>query len=302
MTEAWQGRVDDPTDPLTFRLHQVVRKLVPGAAPGVALLGFACDEGVRRNGGRPGAAHGPAALRRCLANLPAAPRAVHDAGDIACSDGDLEAAQRRFADNITELLDAGHLPIGMGGGHEIAFASYLGLARSARPGRIAIVNLDAHFDLRRDPVATSGTGFLQALRHAGEHGTALDYFCLGVSPSSNTPRLFRTAEETRSRYMTDQELTASNLAANIDRLLRWLAPAASIYLSICLDVLPGAVAPGVSAPSARGVALEVLEPVIDAVRHTGRLRLVDVAELSPPLDRDDATARIAARLIHRLLA
>ncbi|HSM11812.1 MAG TPA: formimidoylglutamase [Lysobacter sp.] len=301
--DGWHGRIDDPSDPLAFRLHQVIRPIDQATSPGVALLGFASDEGVRRNGGRPGAALGPGALRRCLSNLPAPQsRAVYDAGDIDCTDGDLEGAQLRFARRVTRLLDAGHFPLGMGGGHEIGFASYLGLAGSAKPGRIAIVNLDAHLDLRDAPVANSGTPFLQALRHAQAHGVQLDYFCLGASASSNTQRLFRTAHETGSRYLHDDELTASRQDANIERLLEWLTPADSIYLTICLDVLPAAVAAGVSAPSARGVALDVLEPVIAAIRDTDRLKLADIAELSPPLDRDDATARVAARLTHRLMA
>jgi len=301
--DAWRGRIDDASDPQAFRLHQVVRPIEQAACPGVALLGFASDEGIRRNGGRTGAALGPAALRRCLSNLPATDsRAMYDAGDIACTDGDLEGAQLRFARRITQLLDAGHFPVGMGGGHEIGFAGYLGLAGSARPGRIAIVNLDAHLDLRDAPLASSGTPFLQALRHARANGLQLDYFCLGASASANTQRLFRTARETGSRYLHDDEMTASRLDANIERLLQWLAPADSIHLTICLDVLPAAVAAGVSAPSARGVALDVLEPVIAAIRTTGRLKLADLAELSPPLDRDDATARVGARLIHRLIA
>ena len=301
--DGWHGRIDDPSDPQTFRLHQVVRPIDQAASPGTALLGFASDEGVRRNGGRPGAALGPAALRRCLSNLRAIDdRAVYDAGDIDCTDGDLEGAQLRFARRVSQLLDAGHFPLGMGGGHEIGFASYLGLVGSARAGRIAIVNLDAHLDLRDAPIANSGTPFLQALRHARGNGVQLDYFCLGVSAASNTQRLFRTARENGSRYLYDDEMTASGLDQNIEQLLEWLAPADSIYLTICLDVLPAAVAPGVSAPSARGVALEVVEPMIAAIRNTGRLKLADLAELSPPLDRDDATARVAARLIHRLIA
>src|SRR3546814_4840964 len=71
-------------------------------------------------------------------------------------------SQIGFARKITALLDAGHFPIGMGGGHEIAYASYLGLVNSdiALGKRIAIVNLDAHFDLRESSVASSGTPFL----------------------------------------------------------------------------------------------------------------------------------------------
>src|SRR3546814_12277667 len=50
--------------------------------------------------------------------------------DVSCADTDLENSQIGFARKITALLDAGHFPIGMGGGHEIAYASYLGLVNS----------------------------------------------------------------------------------------------------------------------------------------------------------------------------
>jgi formiminoglutamase len=271
------------------------------AEPGIALLGFASDEGVRRNQGRTGAAQGPAALRQALASLPVAhSRPLYDTGDIACTDGDLEGAQQRYADRMTELLADGHFPVGMGGGHEIAFGSYLGLANSPDAGRIAIVNLDAHFDLRDSSVATSGTPFRQALRHAAEHGIALDYFCLGVSKASNTRRLFHTAAETGTRFLMDVDMTPANAAAQVEQLLQWLQPADSIYLTVCLDVLPHAVAPGVSAANPRGVTLETLEPLIAAVAGTGRLKLCDIAELCPPLDRDNVTAKVAARLIHGL--
>ena len=67
--EGWSGRIDLPEDASTRRWHQWVRTPLPGAAPGVAVLGFACDEGVRRNHGRTGAADGPAALRSRLVSV-----------------------------------------------------------------------------------------------------------------------------------------------------------------------------------------------------------------------------------------
>lgn len=303
--DGWHGRVDSGDDPEAFRWHQVVRDLGPSAPPGIALAGFACDEGIRRNGGRTGAAAGPAALRRALANLPvmnALP--LYDIGDVTCTDTDLEGAQDKFAQRITALLNAGHFPIGLGGGHEIAFASYLGLANSdiARAKRIAIVNLDAHFDLRDGPTANSGTPFLQAIHHARQHGISLEYFCLGVSESANTRRLFSTAEATGTRYCLDRELSVASVNAKVAHLLQWLEPAETIYLSICLDVLPPWIAPGVSAPSARGVGVEVVEVLLAAIAGTGRLKLCDVAELSPSFDRDGTTARVAARLLHQTVA
>jgi formiminoglutamase len=299
----WSGRVDLPEGPATRRWHQWVREPAIGAAPGVVMLGFASDEGVRRNGGRVGAAEGPAALRRMLSNLPLLDDTpLYDAGDVDVANGDLEGAQRRYAEQLAALLDAGHLPVGLGGGHEIAFATYQGLALhlgEKRP-RVAIVNFDAHFDLRRQDHASSGTPFLQAIEHAAALGLPLDYCVLGISVAANTRVLFDTADQLGVHYVRDDELGLLDLPARIAQLQAKLANVDVIYLTFCLDVLPHAMAPGVSAPSARGVPMEVVEPLLDAIAATGKLKVMDVAELSPPLDRDNATARVASRLIHRV--
>lgn len=63
--EGWQGRVDSDDDQEAYRWHQIVRGLVPNAPPGIALAGFACDEGIRRNGGRLGAADGTNGAGAC---------------------------------------------------------------------------------------------------------------------------------------------------------------------------------------------------------------------------------------------
>ena len=120
----WSGRIDLPEDASTRRWHQWAREPAAGGAPGVAVLGFASDEGVRRNGGRPGAAEGPAALRKMLSNLPLLDETpLYDAGDVDVAGGDLEGAQLKYAERLAALLDAGHLPVGLGVGHEIAFAT-----------------------------------------------------------------------------------------------------------------------------------------------------------------------------------
>jgi formiminoglutamase len=73
-----------------------------------------------------------------------------------------------------------------------------------------------------------------------------------------------------------------------------------VYLTVCLDVLPGAQAPGVSAPAPLGVPLAQVERLIDQVLASGRLVAADIAELNPALDRDGLTARVAARLAARI--
>eukprot|EP01136_Pigoraptor_vietnamica_P017509 Opistho-1_new@62755 len=87
----WTGRVDTEETGPSPRWHQRVQPLGPGARGGVTLMGFAVDEGVRRNGGRPGAAQGPQALRTALASLPVLGEpALFDAGDVVCEADALE--------------------------------------------------------------------------------------------------------------------------------------------------------------------------------------------------------------------
>lgn len=302
---AWRGRIDPEPDSL--RWHQVVRPLAAASVPGVALIGFACDEGVRRNQGRPGAAAGPMAIRQALAGLAWHREApAWDAGDIACTDGDLDTAQQRLGDAVAALLAAGHLPMVLGGGHEVAYGSWLGLARhladhNAQPPRIGVINLDAHFDLR-DPahVHSSGTPFAQIAEACAERGSPFRYACLGVSRAANTRALYRRATGLDTLVREDREITPGTVTEIATALDAFIAGCDHIHLSIDLDVLPACEAPGVSAPAARGVPLALLEPLVEQVRDSGRLRLAEIAEFNPAFDIDSRTARVAARLVHLL--
>ena len=298
----WQGRIDpEPDSP---RWHQRIQALRMDSQPGVALLGFASDEGVRRNQGRVGAFNGPLAIRKALANLAwhrSGP--AYDAGDVVCADGDLESAQARLGHNVCALLDAGHLPVVLGGGHEVAFGSWQGIAEHLAGGmpRIGIINFDAHFDLR-DPAhaRSSGTPFTQIAEQCAARGWPFAYACLGVSRASNTRALFQRAAELDVLVREDREIREGSLAAISAELQSFIASCDAIYLTIDIDVLPACEAPGVSAPAARGVPLALLEPLLETVRDSGKLRLVDLAELNPEYDIDARTAKVAARLIHLL--
>lgn len=271
-----------------------------------AILGFVSDEGVRRNFGRVGAAQGPAAIRRILERMPVHhPVEIYEAGDVACTDGDLSGAQERLAEAIAVLLGRDTRPVVLGGGHEVAYGSFLGLAKhlghELAATRILVVNLDAHFDLRLAPMPNSGTPFRQIAELCSAHGATFNYLCFGISDLSNTTALFNRAHQLGVEYWLDEEMRQTDSAGLRATLAERLAAVDKVYLSIDLDVLPAGTAPGVSAPAARGVALDVVEDLVAEVIASGKLALADIAELNPILDRDDQTARVAARLAYRLL-
>lgn len=299
----WSGRVDAADGARALRWHQVVRPRGREAAP-VALLGFACDAGVARNSGRVGAADGPAALRRALANVAAQGlAAVDDLGDIGCIADGLEDAQDAYAAAAAAALSTGSLVIGLGGGHEIAWASYLALSRCLEDAgsgdAIGVVNFDAHFDLRGDARASSGTPFRQILEHGRQSGRSVGYHCLGISRFANTAALFDRARALGASWVEDLAMHGDPGPAEAE-LDAFLARHPRIYLTVCLDVLPAAVAPGVSAPAALGVAPAAVERLVERVVRSGRLAIADVAELNPRFDQDDRTARVGARFVARI--
>ncbi|MFC4128705.1 formimidoylglutamase [Nocardia rhizosphaerae] len=299
MTAAsWTGRVDGTT-PEHLRWHQAVTEYVPGGDTGAcAFLGFASDAGIRRNKGRPGAAQGPGALRRALSPMALrTPLRAVDAGTVTVFGDDLEGGQHLLGTKVSGLLDDGAFPVVLGGGHEVAYGTYLGVAGSTRRTtgtRVGILNLDAHFDLRPDPVPSSGTPFRQIL----DADPDVRYAVLGISQPSNTTVLFDTADRFGVSYLLDDDCEPTRAG---DFVAGFLAGIDLLHLTIDLDVLPAAVAPGVSAPAAFGVPLSVVQAVCDQVTGSGKLAVVDVAELNPALDPDQRTARTAARLIHRIV-
>ncbi|XVX19748.1 formimidoylglutamase [Actinomycetota bacterium] len=309
--EVWSGRVDGD-GPEHRRWHQCVDSAGSGDSPDspgvhadVALVGFASDEGVRRNKGRVGAAHAPDAARSALAPLAVhGDLAVHDAGTVEVVDGDLEAAQAALGQAVADLLDSHRVVIVLGGGHEAAWGSYLGRASSARlrDARVGVLNLDAHFDLREAVQPTSGTPFLQMARADETRGADFRYHVVGISEASNTATLFDTANRLGATWRLDMDCAPAQLDEILAEIDGFLAGVDVVHLSIDLDVLPAAVAPGVSAPAAYGVPLETLLPLCRHLAASGKVAVIDVAELNPTHDIDSRTARVAARLVHTLVA
>ncbi|UUM29524.1 formimidoylglutamase [Vibrio japonicus] len=309
----WQGRHDAEDGNLGKRVHHVIKKVsvqdLESYRNAVSILGFACDAGVARNKGRVGARKAPDLIRRALANM-----AWHnkttliDLGNISCEDDLLEQAQSDCAAVIGHALH--YTPvITLGGGHEVAWASFQGLARyfesisPAKPPKIGIINFDAHFDLRAfesmnaEVMPSSGTPFNQIQRYCQENNWPFHYACLGVSRASNTEALFKRADELNVWYVEDKDLSHLNHIYHLTQLQHFIDNCDYIYLTIDLDVFPAASAPGVSAPAARGVSMDTLSIFLDRILHyKQKLVIADIAEYNPTYDVDSQTARLAARL------
>ena len=304
--QEWVGR-DDPEDgALSKRVHNYVVANGTGNECSRAIIGFASEAGVRRNKGRVGSKEGPKALRAALSGLstPKDFSSIMDLGDIIVEEDDLEEGQALLGQHIDIALSKYERVVILGGGHETAFGSYLGLSTHYPEKKIGIINLDAHLDLRNigEKGASSGTPFNQ-IRNLSP--SRFDYLCIGVAAESNTQALLQRANDWGVRIISDHDIIESPDCA--DREIHEMAKRCDIiYLTIDIDLMPHFQAPGVSAPAARGVPFATVEHLVKSVlkacqKENCLMPLADIVELSPKHDRDSMTAKTAAVLALRLL-
>lgn len=306
-SSSWKGRDDGPHARLFQQIQQLDCNKLPASLleKSIVLLGFSCDEGVKRNLGRPGAAQGPEALRKALCNIPltsSPTRPIYDAGTILCTDGNLEKAQQLLENTVAALRERGAFVIVLGGGHEVAWGNFQGLSANhleASSLGIDTLNFDAHFDLRQllpENKGSSGTSFSQIHDACQRKKISWRYACFGIQPFGNTKELFETAKKINTTHcLAETMIHHADLAH--EALGTWLAAAQQIHLTLCLDVFAAAHAPGVSAPQALGISPQELLPFFRQALESGKVIGFDIAELNPLYDRDDQTAKLAAHFV-----
>jgi len=282
-------------DPNDRRLGEVV---VPGVAgydaATVVILGCPQDIGVQRNRGRPGAAHGPAAIRRCLYRLGVAEisdLSICDLGDTPVN-GDLETIHALHREIAAQIIADGKLLISLGGGNDISYPDMAALALVAPP--TLAINVDAHYDARADQPANSGTPYRQLI----ETGL-IDprrFWVFGAQPHANSPIY---TDYLRERGATIVELSAARQHGVVAMMQAMLAAsdAVSIGWGFDLDVVQSSEAPGVSAPNPLGMRGDELVALSMLAGAEPRTRLIEISELNPTYDIDDRTARLAAVVI-----
>lgn len=271
----------------------------------VAIVGVPFDGGVTY---RPGARFGPAAIRAGSKLLrpyhpgldvdPFGAQQVADAGDIACNPFDIAEAIASIEQAAGELLGrAGHL-MALGGDHTIALP--LLRATHAKFGEVALVHFDAHLDTWDSYFGapyTHGTPF----RRAAEEG-------LFVSDRSAHVGI-RGPLYAKTDLSSDAELGftivssadyASSSIESIAGRIRDRVGDAPVYVSIDVDVMDPAHAPGTGTPEAGGLSSREL---LLTLRALDGLPIVgaDVVEVAPAYDHAELTTVAASHVVYELL-
>lgn len=271
--------------------------------PLMVLIGFPSDEGVRRNGGRTGAAAGPEHIRRALYKLTPDPivfepfcallEATYDAGNLPIT-GNLEKDQIRLGEEVGRWLKQGVIPIIIGGGHETAFGHYLGYEPLQEA--MQIINFDAHPDVRplKNNAAHSGSPFYQVLERTA--GLCRDYTVAGLQRWSVARNHLTYLNEKPSRYFWRDEVDEVMVSSLFSSCKH------STMVSIDLDVIDQSEGPGVSAPAVNGFSSSLLIHAAGCAGKQPLVRSLDVVEMNPQFDFDGHTARVAAVMIWQFIA
>ena len=283
----YSGRIDSSRPE---RFHQIVEPYTNEANSDV-IIGFMSDEGVRRNKGRIGAKEAPEKIREKLSSL-SYTSPIFDIGSVEGTE-DLEASQQTLGEAVSKLLSHDNFPVILGGGHETVYGHYLGVRDAYKDKRIAVLNIDAHFDLRNEE-KSSGTMFYEMLSEDDN----IDYFVIGIQPFSNTKSLYENAEKFNVKYWTLDELRNDSYLSAIKTALEDYD---YVFMTLCMDSIQQSYAPGTSAPAPNGFTAEEIIKTVKYFASLENLSSFDISEVSPPLDIDDRTSSLAALIVITLL-
>ena len=285
----------------------------------IAIIGAPVDMGV---GNRPGARYGPRAIRQAdywpkpakLSNLyhlnlevfPLKEMNVVDFGDANCPPSSLEKSHEAIEKKVTEALEADAIPIVLGGDHSITLPSATAVAKKYGYGNVGMVHFDAHADTRESSYGDVLIGHGSPMRRLIESGAipGKNFVQIGLRGPWPPP--------VDQKWMKDQgmrwHLMAEIEKKGFDEVLEMAISEAldgpdKLYISVDVDVMDPAFAPGTGTPEPGGISsLELLRAIREIVLSKGMVAM-DVVEVAPVYDQPgDITAQAAHRCIYEAIS
>lgn len=294
---------NDPQDPRLGELaysisHSDLHKL---AQPSIAILGYADDEGISLNGGRPGAAQAPQKIREFFYKTTpyrSSKTGIADLGNIT-NHGTLAERHQLGREIIHKLTNANIPWISLGGGHDYGYADGAGFL-SALSGalRPVIINFDAHLDVRPTSKGlNSGTPFFRLLE---EFQDQFDFYEVGIQPQCNSQFHRKYVESKKGQIIELEQILNHGLQNCLQTQLDFHFDKKSpTFLSIDIDAFTAAEAPGCSQSWDTGLRANEFILCFDYLLKNLDVKGIAIYEVSPPLDVDNRTSKLAALIAHR---
>lgn len=273
-----------------------------------AILGVPYDAGT---GYRPGPRFGPRSVRDVSTRFPffaqdgekgfwsiLEKRHFHegvrvvDAGDADVLYLDLDYSFQSITDSVKRILERDAVPVIIGGDHSITFPVVRAFENN---GPLSILHFDAHLDFR-DEVRGVKFAHGSPLRRSLELDHISSAVAIGVRGLRHQKPDYEDALEMGVKVVTAEELR-KDPADVAETLRRTWTKGAGIYVSIDIDFLDPAFAPGTGTPEPGGASYPVLRDLLREVAGEFDVRGFDVVEVNPMVDNAQITSLLAAQIV-----
>jgi agmatinase len=279
--------------------------------PDVAIVGAPFDVSTTN---RPGARFGPRAIRATAYE----PGTYHldlgleifewlevvDYGDAHCPHGQTERSHANIRARVHEVASRGIVPIVLGGDHSITWPAATAVADVHGHGNVGVVHFDAHADtadIIDGNLASHGTPMRRLIESGAVPGT--HFVQVGLRGYWPPQRTFEWMLEQGMTWHTMQEIWERGFQAVMaDAVAEALAAADKLYVSVDIDVLDPAFAPGTGTPEPGGIRSADLLRMVRRLCREHDVVGVDVVEVAPAYDVSELTVNAAHRVVLEALA
>lgn len=200
-----------------------------------------------------------------------------------------------------QALNDGFLPVVVGGGNDQSYPNARALMDHLRSGDMAVVNVDAHLDVRpllENDKAHSGSPFRQLLEDSEFDKVFVEFACQGAV-CSNEHAQYVISKGGRLLWLSGLRRSTSNPVSKFAEVLLNFGNK-PVFVSFDIDSIKSADCPGVSAPGTVGLtAEEALEMCREAGRHKN-VKLLDMSEFNPQIE-EDRTSRLIVNMFYNFL-
>jgi len=270
------------------------------------IMGYPDDQGISLNGGRPGAALAPNQIRSAFYKMtPSAfsqkTLGVADIGNLNREGLSLLQMHQQALLVAKEIYAGKKRLLSLGGGHDFGYADGAAFVESYSDSRNKlkplIFNFDAHLDVRPfDGVPHSGTPFFRLLT---DYPGQFDLVEVGIQAQCNSRNHLRWAEEQGAQIVSLEEIEHKGLLAAVSPWLE--SNQRPCFLSVDIDSFQSSEAPGCSQSWTTGLKTNQFLELLSKLPHHFDLRGMGIYEVSPPLDFDNRTSKLAALLLHHFI-
>jgi len=276
----------------------------------VILAGYPDDEGVALNSGRPGAKEAPDEIRKFFYKTTPSPTfdsktSIYDFGNKVKGET-LAGDHEKIKSTVTEALEQGNTWIGLGGGHDFGYPDGAGFLQACQHSKLKplVLNFDAHLDVRpMDKGPSSGTPFYRLLTDASL--PPFDLVEIGVQQQCNSAEHLKWCQDKGVHVIPFEDIMMSGQhqsAYLMERLSSELLRRRPTFVSIDIDGFASAYAMGCSQSWPTGFVPNQIFPFLNSVFSLLDVKVLGIYEVSPPLDLDSRTVKLAAQILHQFLA